>query len=381
MGLQIPLSVDKTRVSVAPGASVEFGVTAQNLTTLLDQVTLRVEGVEPAWVEVIPRDLPVFAQGQATAHVIIRPPRDPALSLAGLYPLRIQATSQTNPDAGGATTTELEIQLVGDYRLLFERREVSGVEEGSYPFKVQNSTNAPLQVRFSGADGEDALWYKFDPLHLAVPAGGEASALLTVRAKRPASDRRLIAFSVSAQGDYALKGSSMPMAAPARQIIAQFIQGPLPRLLLSLRALTPLPPSPTALGEGGWGGEGATYDIRVGNPGQAPLTVQLSAVDETGSLEFQLEPSQLALAAQSEGQARLVIRPKGQPPPGERAFRLTAVPVKGEAQPAVAEGRFFIPAPVAVETRRPAVPMWVIVGGLLLVVLVVILVILMSRPG
>jgi uncharacterized membrane protein len=369
MGLQIPLSVDKTRVSVAPGASVEFGVTAQNLTTLLDQVTLRVEGVDPAWVEVIPRDLPVFAQGQATARVILRPPRDPATSLAGLYPLRIQAISQINPDAQGETATELEIQLVGDYRLLFERREVSGVEEGSYPFKVQNSANAPLQVRFSGADGEDALWYKFDPLHLAVPAGGEASALLTVRAKRPASDRRLIAFSVSAQGDYALKGSPTPVAAPARQITAQFIQGPLPRLLLSLRALTSAE------------GREATYDIRVGNPGQAPLTVQLSAADETGGLEFQLEPAQLALAAQSEGQARLVVRPKGQPPPGERAFRVTAVPVKGEAQPAVAEGRFFIPAPVAVETRRPTVPVWVIVGGLLLVVLVVLLVILMSRPG
>jgi|DewCreStandDraft_5_1066085.scaffolds.fasta_scaffold00565_2 uncharacterized membrane protein len=369
MGLQIPLSVDKTRVSVAPGASVEFGVTAQNLTTLLDQVTLRVEGVDPAWVEVIPRDLPVFAQGQATARVILRPPRDPATSLAGLYPLRIQAISQINPDAQGETATELEIQLVGDYRLLFERREVSGVEEGSYPFKVQNSANAPLQVRFSGADGEDALWYKFDPLHLAVPAGGEASALLTVRAKRPASDRRLIAFSVSAQGDYALKGSPTPVAAPARQITAQFIQGPLPRLLLSLRALTSAE------------GREATYDIRVGNPGQAPLTVQLSAADETGGLEFELEPSQLALAAQSEGQARLVVRPKGQPPPGERAFRVTAVPVKGEAQPAVAEGRFFIPAPVAVETRRPTVPVWVIVGGLLLVVLVVLLVILMSRPG
>lgn len=368
MGLQIPLSVDKTRVSVAPGASVEFGVTAQNLTTLLDQVTLRVEGVDPAWVEVIPRDLPVFAQGQATARVIIRPPRDPALSLAGLYPLRIQATSQTNPDAAGATTTELEIQLAGDYRLLFERREVSGVEEGSYPFKVQNSANAPLQVRFSGADGEDALWYKFDPLHLAVPAGGEASALLTVRSKRPTTDRRLIAFSVSAQGEYTLQGSPTPVAAPARQTTAQFIQGPLPRLLLSLRPLTSAE------------GKEATYDIRVGNPGQAPLTVQLSAVDETGSLDVHLEPAQLALAAQSESQARLTVRPKGQPPPGERTFRVTAVPVKGEAQPAVAEGRFFIPAAVAVETRPPF-PAWVVVGGVLLVIFIIILVILMSRPG
>lgn len=364
MALQIPLSVDKTRVSVAPGASVEFGVTAQNLTTLLDQVTMRVEGIDPAWVEVIPRDLPVFAQGVATARVIIRPPRDPALSLAGLYPLRVHATSQTNPGAEGETTTELEIQLTGDYRLLFERREASGVEEASYPFKVQNAANAPLQVRFNGVDPENALWYKFDPLHLAVPAGGEASALLSVRSKRPATDRRVIAFSVSAAGDYTVKGSPAPVAAPGRQAAAQFIQGPLPRLIVSLRALTS-------------GGSEAAYEVRVGNPGQTPVTVQLTGADDGDGLDYQFNPAQLTLAPQSESQSTLVVRPRAQLQ-SERAFRVTAVPVNNEAQPASIEAR-FAPPPVVVETRKPF-PWWIVAAGLVAVAIIV-LVILMSRPG
>ena len=74
MSNSILLSVDKKRVSVAPGASVEFAVTAQNLTTLLDQVALRVEGLNADWTQIVPPYLPVFGQGQATARVIVPRP-------------------------------------------------------------------------------------------------------------------------------------------------------------------------------------------------------------------------------------------------------------------------------------------------------------------
>jgi hypothetical protein len=87
----ILLSADKRRVSVAPGATVELNVTVENLSALLEQVTVSIAGIDPQWVQVVPQVLPVFAQSQATARVIISAPRDPARALAGIWPLEIRA--------------------------------------------------------------------------------------------------------------------------------------------------------------------------------------------------------------------------------------------------------------------------------------------------
>src|SRR5512140_2072712 len=91
------LNVDNERVTVAPGSSVEFSATVQNLTTLVDQVTLRVEGVDGQWVQIVPPFLPVFAQGTATARVIISPPNLAGQSSAGSYALRVTGASQERP--------------------------------------------------------------------------------------------------------------------------------------------------------------------------------------------------------------------------------------------------------------------------------------------
>ncbi len=87
---------------VAPGATGELTVTVQNLTNLLDQVELRVEGIDPEWVQVVPPILPVFAQGQAKARVLVSPPLDPARVLAGAYRFRVVATTQADKQVTAA---------------------------------------------------------------------------------------------------------------------------------------------------------------------------------------------------------------------------------------------------------------------------------------
>ena len=94
MAQQILLSSDKKRVTAAQGARAEFGVTIQNLTTLLDDVTVTVGGVDASWVQVVPAHVPVFAQGEASVRVILQPPLDPARAVAGVYPLQVKGRSQ-----------------------------------------------------------------------------------------------------------------------------------------------------------------------------------------------------------------------------------------------------------------------------------------------
>ena len=62
MAQQIMLSTDKNRVTVAPGAKTELCVTIQNLTTLVDDVSVSVAGVDQSWVQVVPPHVPIFAQ-------------------------------------------------------------------------------------------------------------------------------------------------------------------------------------------------------------------------------------------------------------------------------------------------------------------------------
>ncbi len=357
MANQILLAVNQRRLSVAPGASVDLAVTAQNLTTLLDQVAVRAEGVDPSWTQVIPAYLPVFAQGQATARVVFQPPRDPAAAVAGIYPLRVCGSSQEYPGHEGDATTELEVQLVGDYRFWLERADAHDHQEAVYHVKVDNAANAPLQLQFKGSDPASALWFKFDPFQLTVPPGGQAAASLTLRAKNASPGERSLPFSLVAQGEYRPKDEA-PVAAPAHQVAGQFVQGAPARLTLAL-----LPPEVETP-------DGATFQVRVGNPGAAPITIQLSGADAQGILEFDFEHVQVSLLPQSEKTVETRVRLKAPPTPGGRthaAFTVTAQPLDSGASAVTAEATFEQRAPAAAEARHWSMAWLVLLAAAFLV--------------
>ncbi len=297
MANQILLAVNQRRLSVAPGASVDLAVTAQNLTTLLDQVAVRAEGVDPSWTQVIPAYLPVFAQGQATARVVFQPPGDPAVAVAGTYPLRICGSSQEYPGQEGDATSELQVQLVGDYRIWLERADADNRQEAVFDVRVENGANAPLRLQFKGSDPANALWFKFGPFQLIVPPGGQATASLTLRAKSVPRDERALPFSLTASGEFHPREQA-PVAAPTHQAAGQFVQSAPARLTLTIQ-----PPLVESLHQ-------ATYQVRVGNPGAAPVTVQLSGADAQGILDFDFEHLQVSLSPQSESTVQMHVRTK-----------------------------------------------------------------------
>ncbi len=346
MSAPILLSAEPRRVSVAPGASAEFVLQVQNLTALVDQIALRVDGVPANWVQVIPPYLPVFAQGTASARVVVAPPADPAQAGAGVYALHVVGTSQEN-GGEGAADAELEVQLVGDYQLRVERAGSSSLQEATYPVRVQNGANASLQLRLGGSDKADALWYKFEPFQLNVPAGKESSALLAVRVKQVASGGRAIAFSVGASGTYLPQGMAQ-VAAPTREVAAQFVQGAPAALGL---ALTPAQQRGEASGD---------FDVRVSNPGAEPVSVRLDAGSDDAALIVRIEPAQLTLPPQGEAHARLSVltRTLATDQPITKTIRVSATPQDGTAQAATGEARF-----VQVRARQPF-PWWLVIAGL-----------------
>ncbi len=357
MTIQILLSSDKKRISVAPGATVELNVTVENLTTLLEQVTVRLEGIDSQWVQVIPQVLPVFAQSRATARVIVGPPQDPSRSTAGIWPLRICATAHEHPGQEGTAEAELEIQLVGSYRL--QVAKASGNEnQAIYPIQVSNEANAPLTLGFSSADAAGAVWCKFDPFRLSVPAGGEATGSATVKPKRAGSETPVVDIEITAQGEYAIRGAA-PIAAPALCAGARFppVGMPARSLMLSLKTLE------AVAGE-------ARFQVQVKNPASEPLAVRLSAAGQENDLDFRLQPAELSLAGRGEASATLGIRPRVQAPQGQtlsRHFTVTAQPIKGGQSPVSAEGICDL---AGQQAARP-LP-WPLIGCAVLLVLLIL---------
>jgi hypothetical protein len=338
MASPILLSVETDRISVAPGASVEFAVLVQNLTTLLDQVALRVAGVDPAWVQIVPPFLPVFAQSTARARIIVSPPNIFAQAAAGLYSLQVSGQAQENGGAEGQAAAVLEVQPAGDYQLKLGPGRAAGYQETAYPLSVQNSANSPLRLRLSGADKNDALWYKFEPFQLAIAAGSAASVTLTIKAKQPAANQQAIIFSVTTTGDYELRDAPA-LAAPTRQLAGQYLLVAPAALMLSLNPIQ------------AEGTTGSTYELRVGNPGGVPVTVQLSAAGDDATLVLRLNPVLLSLGPQAEARARLDVEAGGRSSDSGRhtsTFHVRAVTNDGAAQPAEIEGRF-----VQVAAQKP----------------------------
>jgi len=310
---------------------------------------------DPAWLQIVPPFLPVFAQSTASARVIVSPPNNFAQAAAGLYSLQVSGKAQENRGAEGQATAVLQVQPAGDYHLKLGPGRAAGYQETAYPLSVQNGANSPLRLRLSGGDKNDALWYKFEPFQLLVPAGSAATVTLTIKAKQPAANRQEIIFSVTAAGDFDLRGAPA-LVAPARQLAGQYLQVAPAALMLSLNP---------AQSEGA---SGSTYELRVGNPGGAPVTVQLSAASDDAALVLRLNPALLSLGPQAEARVRLDVEAGGSSAAGGRhtsAFHVRAVTHDGAAQAAEIEGRF-------VQVIAPKPFPWLRVSLLVLFALLVI---------
>lgn len=363
MAQQIILSSDKKQVTVAPGAKTEFTVTIQNLTTLLDDVAVSVQGLDSTWVEVVPAHVPVFAQGEASVRVIIKPPLDPAHAQAGVYTLQVKGQSQELSGQQADTSLELEIQFGGDYRIEVGSGTALNPQEVTFPFKVRNDANAPLTLRCTGSDPQNAFWYKFDPFEIIVPPGGDISAVLSIRSRQTAPSSELVMFTLSAQGEWSLCGMAA-VTAPVHQVNGQW--GQVEPTTLGVEIL------PYPLDNSGH----ARYQVLVNNPGASSEAAALEGSSANGQLGFQFDPPQISLAPRSKAAVNLLVwivkanTAAAGLPSLTLDFWVTARPLGAHTRPGSSKTRFSAVAP----KKRPAwiIPAIIVAALLVLLCLAVV---------
>ena len=354
---QLILTSDKNRVTVSPGAQAELNVTIQNLTALVDDVAVTVSGIDNSWVQVVPPHVPIFAQGNASVRVIFQPPADPLHTLAGIYPLRVRGLLQEQNGEQAETKVDLEIQFGGDYRIELGKGSLANNLEAVYPFKVHNDANAPMNIRCSGEDSQNSLWYKFDPFQFTVPPGSDTTATLSIRARQPSQENKKIVFTVKTEGEWTITGLSSVEAAP-KQVNGQWEQGALLNLMVTIN-----PASNT-------NGSSGEYHLVVSNPGPTTETVALEGSTAYGQLNFRFDPAQLTLRPQSQGTATLTVWPATANPAGQTAidFWVTARSGSGKTSPGSIQAT-FVQLAQAQGKQRPAwlIPVIVLVVSLAII--------------
>jgi len=182
MSANIVLSLSATKLEVAPGESVEATVTIRNQSQIVDQFSIRIQGLDPTWWTLSTSSVSLFPGDQGEAKLTIHPPKE-AESKAGSYSFQVRAVSQANPEE----MTEEEAYLVLRGFLVWDV-EMSPTKvvgrSGTYRLTASNSGNTDITLILEGKDPEEALDYTFSHNKVTVPAGESALITLKVSPKK-----------------------------------------------------------------------------------------------------------------------------------------------------------------------------------------------------
>src|SRR5919202_370702 len=125
MAAGIRLALSETELVAPPdGAPVGATLVVRNDGTLVDEVRLHVEGIDPGWVHLSPATLRLLPGSQADVRLEAQVP---AGTLAGLFPFRVVATAQSAPLEPAVVEASLEVAAaaLGGVELTLHSRRVA----------------------------------------------------------------------------------------------------------------------------------------------------------------------------------------------------------------------------------------------------------------
>ena len=180
----IGLGLVPVEPSTAPGASTELTALVHNLSAVVDQYLVTVEGLEPGWASVAEPSVSLFPGDKASVQITIHPPEG---APAGPYPFTVRAVSGADPSRSASAEATLAVGAVGGYELSLSPQRVVG-RSAQFRLLVANHANSPLSLALEGRDDEGALRYRLDRPTVEVGPGSQAEVAVEVAPAR----RRLV---------------------------------------------------------------------------------------------------------------------------------------------------------------------------------------------
>jgi hypothetical protein len=184
---------------IEPGQRGELLVTVQNLSEIVDQYSIAVDGLAPSWYTVPVSEVSLFPQDQERVRIALHPPSG-AEARAGAYDFAVRVTSRENPAERTSIPASLEVLPTLALEVGLSPQRTSSTGDGVFQVRLANPSNTDLTVDLSATDPEEGCEYRFEPSQVSVGAGQSKGASLVVRPKQkpPRGEARRYDFTVRA---------------------------------------------------------------------------------------------------------------------------------------------------------------------------------------
>ena len=273
------LALDAPTVRVEPGGERRVRLEVRNPGPDVERYRLDVLGEAARWSQVEPRhvEVPPGPQSQVV-EVVFRPPQAATAPTRDI-PFGVRAQSLQHRDRAGVVEGDLVVSAVREVRARIEPTAATGRWGAGFRVVLDNEGRSPVTVAVAGSDTRAALRFAVSPAAPQVPPGGTATALVSVRLRRP----RLVGgqvqhpFGVEYRGDGDPSAGRLPAALTQRAVLPVAVAVLLALLVLAAAGLGvsllvrgladgPGPGAGPAAGPGGGPGAGDRRGPR--RPGQ-----------------------------------------------------------------------------------------------------------------
>ncbi|MGB7982127.1 MAG: fibronectin type III domain-containing protein [Candidatus Nanopelagicales bacterium] len=179
------VSLDVDRVAVEPGGQASVTIKITNPGSIVEGYVVEVvgEGVRE-WGEALPPEISIYPQQDANAVIVFSPPGGTGAP-GGTWPFGIRVRSTEDPDASAVVEADLEIGKVFGLQAKLLPVNSSGRWRGVHVVQVSNWGNAPVSLRLSAANPDEALAFMIRPDVIELPLGAVATARVWAKTKSP----------------------------------------------------------------------------------------------------------------------------------------------------------------------------------------------------
>ncbi len=216
-GERIGIQLDQELLLLTPGVPVPLRLMLANLGTVVDYLSVSVEGVPEGWIQGAEQAMPVTPGVPAPLTLTITVPSTPESS-AGDYLVIVRARSSVNPNESATANGRWTVKPFAASSIALTPRTATGIASATYQVTVRNEGNVPARYFISADDAEQHLDYEFTQNDLTIDPGQAATVPLTVSASR-----RLIGVTRTRQFTV---WTEMAGAADQR-VVGRFVQPPM----------------------------------------------------------------------------------------------------------------------------------------------------------
>lgn len=223
MSEHITVAVTPDRLQLPPGGRATVVVTVGNKGRLVDRFGLAVNGLDPSWLTVQTPVLNLYPDTEGSVALDVHLPEGHAVP-AGLHTVRLEVSSQEEPDGAATAELVLEVLPVGGLEMALVPQIVTTRGTARYRVQLTNASNAHRVIELRVIDLDEALEARFEAERFALAPDASEEVVLAIRPKRrplfaPPVQYQFTVAALPVQEDAAAVAAAEPLAASAGVLI------------------------------------------------------------------------------------------------------------------------------------------------------------------